>query len=67
MNNEDGPKVVVITSLNSWRLRKMLTFAHLWLPFLVFPYLTLPFPSLPFLTIPYLSLLFLTIPYLYMA
>ena len=51
-----------LTSLNSLRLRKMLTFGYLWLLLLTFPYL--PYLSLPFLTFPCLSLPFLTFPYI---
>ena len=50
------------TSLKSSRLRKLLTFGYLWLPFLTFGY-TFSYLPLPFLTFPHLSSPFLNLPY----
>ena len=50
-----------LTSLNSLRLRKLLTFGYLWLSYLSFPFFTFPYLSLPSLTFPYLSLSFLNL------
>ena len=49
----------ILTSLISLRLRNLLTFGYLSLPFLNLssPFLTFPYLSIPFLTFPYLHFL----------
>ena len=51
------------TSLKSLRLRDLLTFGYLWLPFLALLSLTWPYRALLGLTGPYWALLGLTGPY----
>ena len=54
----------VTTSLKSLRLRDLLTFGYLWLPYWALLGLTQPYSALIGLTGPYWALLGLTGPYL---
>ena len=63
------PPLVGITSLKSLRLRDLLTFGYLWLPYWALLGLTQPYSALIGLTLlgltgPYSALLSLTGPYL---
>ena len=49
-------------SLKSLRLRKLLTFGYLWLPYLSLPFLTFSYIFLPFLTLQGLTGLILHLP-----
>ena len=54
---------LLLTSLKSLRLRDLLNFGYLWLPYWALLGLTQPYLALPGLTGPYWALLGLTEPY----